>query len=241
MNVLLGTLLSIILLDLVLSGDNAIVIGAAASTLPKRQRTIAIFIGGGGAIVLRIALTGFISWLLELPYLQVAGGILLIFISIRLLAERSSSRRKAVSEARGHTHITKPRGRFHFAFVLLAIMLADTTTSLDNMVAVGALAAGNFLILSVGLIISITILLIGSALIARVSARFPWVLDVAVIILAFTAANTILADNGLSDALTNNLLFKIAIFAGATGAVLLAEVYFLVADKRFKTKMANAD
>lgn len=233
---LAATILGIILLDLVLSGDNAIVIGTAASILPLRQRNIAIIIGGAGAIVLRIVFTGFITWLLNIPYLQIAGGIVLIFITIRLLAERGPARRPPTRNEAPTT--TQHRQHLNFLFVLLTIILADTTTSLDNMIAVGALANGNLLSLSIGLLVSITILLIGSAFIAKISARVPWLLDLGAVILAFTAASTILADNSLSDALANNPFFKFGIFAGAIIIVMFADCLLLILRKR--RKMATA-
>src|SRR5205807_4669329 len=117
---LLSAIAAILLVDLVLSGDNALVIGAAAAGLPRRQRWIAIFFGGAGAAVLRIVFAFIASCLLALPWLQAIGGLILLI-----------------------------------------------TMSLDNVLAVGALSHGNMLALSIGILVSIAVLLVGSALVAE--------------------------------------------------------------------------
>src|SRR5690242_3730477 len=95
---LLGALGGIILVDLALSGDNALVIGAAASDLPRRQRWYAIVIGGGGAIVLRIIFAVAVTFLLQLPFLQAIGGVVLLYIAVRLLLERKGAHQNILDE-----------------------------------------------------------------------------------------------------------------------------------------------
>src|SRR2546423_8329616 len=105
---LLSALGSIILVDLVLSGDNALVIGAAAAGLPRRQRWYAIVLGGGGATVLRIAFAVIATLLLQLPLLQAIGGLLLLMIAIRLLMDRSDTTRTKPSEQANAPQERKP-------------------------------------------------------------------------------------------------------------------------------------
>lgn len=176
---------SIALVDIVLSGDNALVIGAAASKLPRGQRLVAIIWGGLGAIVLRLILAIVATELLTIEYLQAAGGVILFFIAIRLLFPENESRRSRPTADR-------------FLHAIATIMLADMTMSLDNVLAVGALAAGNIPLLVAGLILSMLLLFVASTLIARLMERLTWLLDVAAVVLGWTAANLMLADPAVS-------------------------------------------
>lgn len=197
---LLSAVGSIILVDLVLSGDNALVIGAAAAGLLKRQRWYAIVLGGGGAIVLRIAFAILAAFLLRLPLLQAIGGILLLIIAVRLLMDREDTKYAKPAEHSQSVQgselgAAKERsGQRGFWGALLIIMVADVTMSLDNVLAIGALAAGNIPILAIGLLLSIVLLLLGSALVAAIIGRLPWLLDVAALVLAWTAAQMVLED-----------------------------------------------
>ena len=189
----LGALGGIILVDLALSGDNALVIGAAAAGLPPRQRTYAIAIGGAGAVMLRIAFAIAATLLLQLPFLQAIGGLALLLIAVCLLAERDSANAKQgeqgdepaplVPRSPKHSSPAPPRG---FAAALLTILVADVTMSLDNVLAIGALAHGNVLVLGFGLLVSIALVLAGSALVAGLIRRLPWLLDVAALVLGWT-------------------------------------------------------
>jgi YjbE family integral membrane protein len=203
----LGAIGSIILIDLVLSGDNALVIGAAAAGLPKKQRWYAIVLGGGGAIILRIAFAFAAALLLRLPLLQAIGGILLLLIAIRLLLDRSNPKHTTTTRQRETAQADKPLSMVDapakkgFWAALVTILVADVTMSLDNVLALGALAAGNLPLLAAGLLLSITLLLLGSALIAELMGRLPWLLDVAALILAWTAAHMVLEDIRLAPVL----------------------------------------
>lgn len=175
----------IALVDIVLSGDNALVIGAAASKLPHGQRLVAIVWGGFGALVLRLILAIAATELLTIEYLQAAGGVILFLIAIRLLFPESETR---------HTRPAADR----FLHAIATIMLADLTMSLDNVLAVGALAAGNVPLLVAGLILSMLLLFVASTLVARLMDRFAWLLDVAALVLGWTAANLILGDPAIA-------------------------------------------
>ena len=183
----LSALGGIILVDLVLSGDNALVIGAMAADLPRKQRWMAILAGGAGAVILRISFAILATFLLHIPFVQAIGGAILLCIAIRLLMSRHE---KQPASSTTKTELVKKS----FLLALVAILVADATMSLDNVLAVGAMAHGDLSILVVGLLISVTLLLIGSAVISELLNRLPWLLDIASLILAWTAAAMILSD-----------------------------------------------
>jgi YjbE family integral membrane protein len=225
---LLGAVGSILLVDLVLSGDNALVIGAAAARLPRRQRWIALFFGGAGAIVLRITFAFIASFLLLLPWLQAIGGLILLIIAIRLLLDRHPNP-PALSEEQnppGPSETAPPTRRTSRSFLpaLLTILVADVTMSVDNVLAVGALSHGDLLVLSIGLLVSIAILLVGSALVAELMKWLPWLLDVAALVLGWTGANMMLNDLRLGALLDNYAWTAIAVPAVFLGIVLVADV-----------------
>jgi YjbE family integral membrane protein len=230
----LGALGSIVLIDLVLSGDNALVIGAAAAGLPKKQRWYAIVLGGGGAIILRIAFAFAAAFLLRLPLLQAIGGILLLLIAIRLLMDRSNTKHttsthhtETVQEGESVSMVNVPTKRGFWA-ALLTILVADVTMSLDNVLAIGALAAGNLPLLAAGLLLSIVLLLLGSALIAELMGRLPWLLDVAALVLAWTAANMILDDTRLAPMLEHFPWAQFALPAVAFVIVIATDILLRV-------------
>ena len=230
---LLGAVGSIVLVDLVLSGDNALVIGAAAARLPGQQRWYAILLGGGAAIILRVAFAVIATFLLRLPLLQAIGGLLLLIIAVRLLMDRGSgntshtpsAEREETAPGPASTSITHPGIKQSFLAALLTILVADVTMSLDNVLAVGALAAGNLLLLAAGLLLSITLVLLGSALVAELMRRLPWLLDVAALVLAWTAAKMVLDDIRLGPVLEHlpwaQLVIPVAAFAIVIAADLL--------------------
>jgi YjbE family integral membrane protein len=226
----LGALASIILIDLVLSGDNALVIGAAAAGLPKRQRWSAIILGGGGAILLRIAFAFAATFLLRLPLLQAIGGGLLLVIAIRLLLDRNHAKPAPDARPAEERQASKPLAMANaaanrgFWAALLTILVADVTMSLDNVLAIGALAAGNLPLLAAGLLLSITLLLLGSALIATLIGRLPWLLDVAALVLAWTAAHMILDDIRLAPLLEHFPWTQFALPAVAFAVVIAADI-----------------
>lgn len=219
---------SILLVDIVLSGDNALVIGAAAASLPRGQRRIAILVGGGGAVVLRIVFALLASFLLLLPWLQAIGGLALLFIAIRMLLERQ---RKQDAAHNQQAHATEAASslaasRRGLISALLTILVADVTMSLDNVLAVGALAHGNFLALALGILLSVVLLLIGSALVAELIKWLPWLLDIAALVLAWTGADMILHDQRLGDTLNDYAWTAIAVPALFLTLVLLADGLF---------------
>ncbi|HZC07544.1 MAG TPA: YjbE family putative metal transport protein [Ktedonobacterales bacterium] len=176
------TLGSIILVDIALSGDNALVIGAAASRLTRSQRARALLWGGLGAAVLRITLTGVATELLLVPLLQTAGALVILVIAIRMLTPEQDDDRS-------------PRRASDRLFpAILSILAADVTMSVDNVLAIGALARGNLPLLVIGLLISVALLLVASALVAQIISRFGWLIDLTALILGYLAAQLVTQD-----------------------------------------------
>lgn len=224
----LGIIGGIVLVDLVLSGDNALVIGAAAASLPRQQRWTAILAGGGGAIVLRIAFTLIAALLLQLPLLQAIGGVLLIGIAVKLLLDRERDLRheqeseKSRAESDTHSSQVAQRG---FVSALLTILVADVTMSLDNVLAVAALASEHIPLLIAGLLLSILLLLVGSALVAELINRLPWLLDVAALVLGWTASNMLLHDRRLGLMLEQQSWTAIVVPVVLLGIIVAADVF----------------
>jgi YjbE family integral membrane protein len=192
-----STIGGIILIDLVLSGDNALVIGIAAANLPRQKRWSTMVVGGGMAILLRILFTIAATFLLKLPLLQAIGGAILLYITLRLLVERSQKRRGQVKQREGKAAMASSS----FGKALLTIIVADATMSLDNVLAVGAVANGELLPLFIGLAVSIGFILLGSALVAELIGRIPLLLDLACLILSWTATTMFLHDARLGPVL----------------------------------------
>lgn len=181
----LSRLLTIILIDLVLSGDNAVVIGMAARRLPSESRRRAILLGGFGAVILRVIFTAMAALLLDVPLLQAIGGLLLLWIAYKLV--RPVDYMRPVSEAESLSQAVR------------TIILADFVMSLDNILAVGGAAHGHLGLLLFGLALSIPILLMGSELVARMLGRLPLLVYVGVIVLIITAVRMIFDDKIVHD------------------------------------------
>lgn len=197
---LLGPLLTIIAIDLVLSGDNAVVIGMAARRLPPTQRRKAIVWGGVGAIVLRIIFTIVAALLLDVPLLQAIGGVLLIWIAIKLLKPFHAE----------EAHVTEADT---LGAAIRTIILADAVMSLDNMIAVGGAAHGHLGLLLFGLALSIPILLIGSSIISRYIAKYPWLNYVGAAILVHTAMEMFFADDFVHRYISLSRIAELAVIA----------------------------
>lgn len=196
----LSSLGAIILVDLALSGDNALIIGAAAAGLERQQRRLAIILGGGAAIVLRIAFAVAATWLLLLPLLEAIGGAVLVVIAARLLIGRNEHLSEG-AEGSG-AGLGEPKRATTLRSAMLTILVADVTMSLDNILAIGGLAHGDWVVLTIGLVISVALLLVGSAIVAELIGRLPWLLDLAAIVLGWTAGTMIFHDQILNPHLT---------------------------------------
>ena len=180
-------LLKIVWINIILSGDNAVVIALAARSLPPAQQQKAVLFGSGAAVVLRIALTVVAVQLLAMPYLQIVGGLLLLWIGTQLLSEDGEGEEK------------------HHASLLSAvrtILVADLVMSLDNVIAVAAAAKGSMLLLILGLAISIPLVIFGSTLMIRLMERFPIVVTFGAGLIGWVGGETIVSDNVMAPLLT---------------------------------------
>jgi len=182
---LLTKLGAIIVIDLVLSGDNAVVIGMAARSLPPDSRKRAILLGGVGAVGLRIFFTILAALLLDIPLLQAIGAFLLLYIAFKLV--RPVVHDEHVTEASNLREAVK------------TIILADVVMSLDNILAVGGAAHGDLWLLLFGLALSIPILLFGSSIVARMMGRLPILVYVGAAILVLTATRMFFHDKWVHE------------------------------------------
>ncbi len=172
---------AIVLIDLALSGDNALVIGMAARRLPRRQRRKASAIGAGAAVALRVALAAVATLLMTIPYLQLVGGIVLAFIAYRLVQPATSRHDVTV----GGRSLPEAIG---------IILTADLAMSMENVLGVAGAAHGDITLLIFGLALSIPIVLFGSGVIAGLLDRFPQVVWLGAAALAWTSADLVLGD-----------------------------------------------
>lgn len=179
-------LMKIIGINIVLSGDNAVVIALAARSLPPHQQKIAVWGGAGAAIVMRIILTFFAVALLELPYLKLAGAALLLWIGVKLLLPEESE--EGGEEAASSLWAA-----------VRTILIADLVMSLDNVIAVAAAAKGSFLLLVIGLAISIPLVIFGSTLLLKVMERFPIIITIGGGLLGFVAGEMAVTDPAIAD------------------------------------------
>ncbi len=204
-------LVSIILFDLILSGDNAVVIGMAARRLSPENRRKAIVWGGAGAVGLRIMFTAMAALLLDIPYIQAVGGVLLLYVAYKLL--------------KPHDEYANIHEAGSLREAIQTIVLADVVMSLDNILAVGAASDGHLGLLIFGLLLSIPILLLGSGLVARMLTNFPILVYVGAAILIWTAVEMLLEDPIVHDNIREfETIEVLAIAAGVTGLMIAAGV-----------------
>ena len=157
-------LVKIIGVNIILSGDNAVVIALAARSLPARQQRQAIFWGAGAAVVLRIILTIFAAALLALPWLKIVGSLLLFWIGVKLLVPEDDGDGIKASE--------------HLLTAIKTILVADLVMSMDNVIAVAAAAGGSMTLLILGLAISIPLVVFGATLLVKLMERFPVIITI---------------------------------------------------------------
>lgn len=178
----LSALFAIIIIDLALAGDNAIVIALAARNLPKEQQTKAIIWGTVGAIIVRVLMTMIVVWLLKVPGLMFIGGAVLVWIAIKLLKPAD------------HDEHSDFKVKSGFWGAMQTIVIADATMGLDNVLAVAGAAHGSFLLVVLGLLISIPIVIWGSTIILKYVERFPSIVYIGVAVLAWTSAKMMLSE-----------------------------------------------
>jgi len=205
-------LLTIIWINIILSGDNAVVIALAARSLPEHQQKKAVFWGAGAAVIMRIILTIVAVELLKLPYLKLIGGALLLWIAVKLL----------IPEDDGDDGIESSSNLWG---AIKTILIADLVMSLDNVIGVAAAAKGSIVLLVLGLLISIPLVVFGATMLMRLMERFPVIITIGAGILGWVAGEMAATDPVLKDWVNANAawLHWAAPAAGVVFVVLLGK------------------
>jgi YjbE family integral membrane protein len=183
--------LKIIFIDIILSGDNAVVIALASRNLPKEQQKKAVFWGGFGAVGLRVLLTFAAVFLLQIPFVQLVGGLLLLWIAIKLL--------------KGEDEDNNIQSGNSLMAAIKTIIVADFVMSLDNIVAIAGAAEGHLGLIIFGLLVSIPLIIWGSQLLMKLMNRYPIIVTLGSALLGYTAGEMILKEKMISDFLDKNL------------------------------------
>lgn len=213
-------LFSIIMIDLVLAGDNAIVIGLACRNLPKNVQLKGIVLGTAGAIVIRIIATIAVVWLLQIKGLMLGGGILLVWIAYKLLTKQDDHNCVEAKDC--------------LRSAIITIIVADAVMGLDNVLAVAGASHGSYLMVVLGLIISIPIMVFGSTIIIKLVDRFPVIIDLGAAVIAYTAGKMITEEPFLHDVFIRpELKYPLII-------LIVAGVLILGRRKRLKTAQSVA-
>ena len=204
-----SALAAIILIDLVLAGDNAIVIALAARNLPQHLQKKAILWGTVGAIAVRSAMTVGVVWLLKIPGLMLVGGLGLLWIAYKLLADDGGH------EEHGPVATT-------FWGAMKTIVVADALMGIDNVLGVAGAAHGAFDLVVIGLLVSVPIVVFGSTMVLKLVQRFPIIIQAGAAVLAFTAGKMIVGEPLLNEVFDPNTLARWAVYLAAVAGVLAA-------------------
>lgn len=209
----------IILIDILLSGDNAVVIALACRNLPDRQRKLGIFWGVGGAIALRVTLTFFAVALLRLSYVKLVGAVLLLWIGVKLI----------LPQADEGGHEIKAAGNLMSA--IRTIIVADFVMSLDNVIAVAAAARGSLFLLIFGLALSIPLMVWASQLILRLMDRYPLIITLGGALLGWVALSMAITDPAIKHWLEPYAMW-LGWIAPVLGALLVVATGKMIAARR---------
>ena len=211
----LGT---IIWVNIILSGDNAVVIALAARSLPGRQQKLAILWGAAAAVVLRIILTIVAVKLLEFPYLKLAGGAALLWIAVQLLIPEEGGDEEVESSS-------------HLLGAIKTILIADLVMSTDNVIAVAAVAKDSIALLVLGLVISIPLVIFGATILMKLMERYPIIITLGAAILGWTAGEMAVTDPAVAEWVNANTSW-LHWGAPAVGAALVVVVGKCLAKRR---------
>ncbi|MFC3532866.1 TerC family protein [Vogesella facilis] len=212
------SVLQIIMIDILLGGDNAVVIALACRSLPEEQRKKGIFWGVVGAIGLRVALIAFALQILDIPFLKLAGGLLLLWIGMQLLVGEDDD---------GHD----VQGSTHLWGAVKTIIVADAVMSFDNVIAVAGASHGSLALVVFGIVISIPIIVWGSQLVLKLMDRFPIVITLGGGLLGWIGGSMLLSDKGVLD-YTGMLPGWSHQVAGAIGAALVVLTGSMLAKRK---------
>jgi YjbE family integral membrane protein len=207
-----AAVLQIVFINMLLSGDNAVVIAMACRDLPKRQRFWGLVIGAGAAVLLRLVFTGVVGQLMLLPYLKLVGGLALVYVGAKLLVPERADSNKVVAAAQLWRAVR-------------IVVVADIVMSLDNVIAVAAIAQGSLVLLAIGLIVSIPIIIAGAALIMVMLVRFPIFIWAGAALLGWVAGDVVATDpvvyGHVSAKLGETFARQVELAAAGAGALLV--------------------
>ena len=218
----------IILVNIILSGDNAVVIALACRNLQDRHKKPAILAGSAGAILLRIIFSLFIVYLMAVPYLKLIGAVLLLWIGVKLLLPEDEH------------HGDSKAASSHLWGAVRTIIIADAVMSLDNVIAIAAAAKGHLLLIIIGLVISIPLIIFGSTLILKILLRFPILVTLGGGLLGWIAGEISLSDPAVHDWAQANLPEWGEKAAAAIGAIFVMTLGKILA-RRMEQKKALVD
>jgi len=208
----------IVVINILLSGDNAVVIALACRNLPERQRRWGIIWGAAGAVVLRIILTFFAVTLLKLPFLNLVGGVLLLWIGVKLIADEE-----------GGEHEIEAADRLLVA--VRTIIIADLVMSLDNVIGVAGAAKGSVVLIVFGLVVSIPLVVVGAQVFMKLIERFPILVTAGGGLLGFVAGEMMVADTAVADWIIGHAPWLHWV-APATGIILVIAATTLLQRRR---------
>lgn len=210
-------LVKIIWINVLLSGDNAVVIAMACRSLPDNMRRWGMILGAGVAVGMRIVFTAIIAVLLGLPWLRIVGAVALLYIAVDLVVPEGGEGEDGV---KAHDSLWRAVG---------TIAVADLVMSLDNVVAIAAVADGNWLLISIGLLISIPMIVAGAALIMSLLSRFPFLVWAGAALLGWVAGEMFLSDIKIIEYFGEDFVHHFEYPAAAAGAVLVLLIGWFMA------------
>jgi len=216
-------ILNIVIIDLILAGDNAVVIAMAVRSLPRRQRQWGIILGSGAAVILRVVLTFFVAQLLEIQFIKLAGGVLITWIAVKLFVEGAPE--QADQEAKSLLQ------------AMWLIMVADITMSTDNVLAVAGASHGNLFLLIFGLALSIPFVVFTSNLLSMLMDRYPIIIYIGAAILGRVAAEMIFGDPAVVRWLNPPHWFSYVMEAVfAVGVIVVGKLWLRFAFRKVKNQ-----
>lgn len=210
------SILEIIWINIILSGDNAVVIALACRGLPKRQRKWGMILGAGAAVVLRIAFTVIIVELLATPYLKIVGGLLLVWIAVKLVTDEAGDDE------------SKIRTSDKLLAAVWTVTVADAVMSLDNVIAIAAVAKGDIALMVFGLAISIPLIVAGAGLILKVLDRLPALVWAGAALLGWVAGEMVMSDPALLERVGAGRAHALEVYAAAATAALVLAIAFAI-------------
>ncbi|HEX9071903.1 MAG TPA: YjbE family putative metal transport protein [Pseudolabrys sp.] len=219
--------LQIMGINILLSGDNAVVIALAVRALPRKERFWGMVLGAGAAAILLIVFTGIVATLMKLPYLKVAGGLALFWVAIKLVSPQA------------HDSENTPEAVEDLWRAVRVVVVANIVMSLDNVIAVAAAAKGNYLLLGLGLAVSIPVVIAGSALFLAIIERFPIVVWGGGALLGWIAGGLLPEDPIIAEHFSEATADTLEVVCGVAGAIIVVLVgMYMVKSSRLREEEA---